>query len=575
MLYQPYIAILLSLCILFSPTSKTAELNKQRRCHEVLTGTVAEQLEKANNVNNLLGYTSALQCYLHILESEITAVDRMKALHALTELHEQNDNAEEAITVAESGYDLALTAKNESYSTIFSIDLLYAHAAKQDYAKAYSIFLKIPPPDNLSDMVKAQYYAGGARIFGALGFKATAAELTLKVMDYEDNLSDSDKANSRYNLALILVRDKQCEKALRVSAAGRRFALTTGKSDKLSFDILDAEIAICRGQPRLAYDLLKQDEHLVSTLPGTFQTAYRLYQLEAATALGITSAQHLFLLESLLNEHTYDSLKKRALLALAKGANSLGLYEQAYLHAKSAIELTEQLADWAASNQEVKWNVEYELNTAKMATLAAENRTLLQQKKAKTLLWALAALLIVNALLVCFTHITKAKMHIYRKISNQDALTGAPNRRAVLRHAETMLSSRRHNLIAVSLIDLDNFKTVNDTYGHTIGDTVLQCFAHACDTAIRTTDHFGRIGGEEWLIISAIKDTDDVQLMFNRLRDIFQKRVLQQTGLTVSFSMGSVVVSERKTIAELLQQADTNLYQVKNTGKDSIYVTGI
>ena len=104
-----------------------------------------------------------------------------------------------------------------------------------------------------------------------------------------------------------------------------------------------------------------------------------------------------------------------------------------------------------------------------------------------------------------------------------DPLTGLLNRRAFLQDAEALLQQQiaRDRPIAVLLIDLDHFKSINDRFGHAVGDKVLQIFAKTTRASLRQTDLVGRLGGEEFTVVLADASIDNAYLVADRLRKAF------------------------------------------------------
>ena len=104
-----------------------------------------------------------------------------------------------------------------------------------------------------------------------------------------------------------------------------------------------------------------------------------------------------------------------------------------------------------------------------------------------------------------------------------DPLTGLLNRRAFLQDAEALLQQQiaRDRPIGVLLIDLDHFKSINDRFGHAVGDKVLQIFAKTAQANLRQTDLVGRLGGEEFTVVLADASIDNAYLVADRLRNAF------------------------------------------------------
>jgi diguanylate cyclase (GGDEF)-like protein len=166
-----------------------------------------------------------------------------------------------------------------------------------------------------------------------------------------------------------------------------------------------------------------------------------------------------------------------------------------------------------------------------------------------------------------------------RIVSNTDHLTGAANRRHFMERlqAEVERSLRSGRSFSVALIDIDNFKTVNDRHGHLAGDMVLVRLAHACMAQVRSGDLFARFGGEEFAVLLPETGVDDALHWLERLRQqIADLRVdLPDTTLSITVSIGlaapAVVSTHAPThINTALRLADEALYRAKREGKNRV-----
>ena len=167
-----------------------------------------------------------------------------------------------------------------------------------------------------------------------------------------------------------------------------------------------------------------------------------------------------------------------------------------------------------------------------------------------------------------------------RQLANlalHDELTGVHNRRSILDFARLHWSGRRagDTALAIGILDIDHFKTVNDTYGHDVGDAVLIAFAQACQSQLRRQDRLGRFGGEEFLVIMPGTRASEIPLIFERLRAAVQKLSIPglppETKLT--FSMGGAQTeTHTETLDQLIKVADTAMYKAKQSGRDRVVV---
>ena len=166
------------------------------------------------------------------------------------------------------------------------------------------------------------------------------------------------------------------------------------------------------------------------------------------------------------------------------------------------------------------------------------------------------------------------------QIAITDQLTGAYNRRYIMREIEQELSrSVRHNLpISITMIDIDNFKDINDTHGHQVGDEVLKEVVQVLSSSIRTSDLLGRYGGEEFIIIAPLTGQQEALILAERLRDTVSKWPFETTygfiKLTISLGVatydGKTETCQSAILEQLLAQADTELYKAKAAGRNCV-----
>ena len=122
---------------------------------------------------------------------------------------------------------------------------------------------------------------------------------------------------------------------------------------------------------------------------------------------------------------------------------------------------------------------------------------------------------------------------------------------------------------AVVVFDLDFFKKVNDTYGHSGGDEVLKSFANLLDEEISQPNQVGRIGGEEFLAI-LYKSEDDTSIFLEELISKIQKNVVnyEGTNIDITASGGVAFSEESETSSDLINKADKRLYKAKKSGRN-------
>jgi len=179
-----------------------------------------------------------------------------------------------------------------------------------------------------------------------------------------------------------------------------------------------------------------------------------------------------------------------------------------------------------------------------------------------------------TGLAITFRDISQIKAHERElsRMANEDALTGLPNRNW-LRHYLPQVLERAHNsdsMIALLFVDLDNFKYVNDSLGHTAGDELLHAAALRLKSVVRPTDHVVRLGGDEFtVILQPVVHEDDAAAVATRVADAFHHPFDLARGK--SFASASIGISmfprDGQDAEALLKNADIAMYQAKSDGK--------
>jgi diguanylate cyclase (GGDEF)-like protein len=168
----------------------------------------------------------------------------------------------------------------------------------------------------------------------------------------------------------------------------------------------------------------------------------------------------------------------------------------------------------------------------------------------------------------------------HRTAAMVDPLTGIANRRAFLQDAGQLAARHRGHPrpTAVLLVDLDHFKTINDRFGHALGDRVLEIFTAAARESIRASDLIGRIGGEEFASVLYDTSLDKAVEVAERIRNVFAAAAQEVDGRPVcaTVSIGLVhCAGAVLDVPELLAQADQALYFAKENGRNLVEVASL
>jgi diguanylate cyclase (GGDEF)-like protein len=161
------------------------------------------------------------------------------------------------------------------------------------------------------------------------------------------------------------------------------------------------------------------------------------------------------------------------------------------------------------------------------------------------------------------------------RLAERDELTGLLNRRAIVRKAVEFLTRAREakGTLIIGLVDLDHFKTINDRFGHAVGDQLLQRFSGALRNALHTREIFGRYGGEEFLVLFPDSSLDEARQAAERLRiGVRDQRMrVEDVDVQVTLSMGLASYEAGDVLFDqVARRADIALYVAKTQGRDRV-----
>ena len=189
---------------------------------------------------------------------------------------------------------------------------------------------------------------------------------------------------------------------------------------------------------------------------------------------------------------------------------------------------------------------------------------------------AAVATLIVIVVLGAALTLIHGQREMMRRLATTDALTGIANRRQLMSAGEAEFArARRYTQpFALLMLDIDHFKTINDTWGHPTGDRVLVALAETLREALRTQDVVGRFGGEEFLLVLPATDLTGAWALAERIRRHVDEAVSVSTerGEAIRFnvSIGVAALGEEEHFAQLLARADRALYAAKAGGRNRV-----
>jgi diguanylate cyclase (GGDEF)-like protein len=182
-----------------------------------------------------------------------------------------------------------------------------------------------------------------------------------------------------------------------------------------------------------------------------------------------------------------------------------------------------------------------------------------------------ASIMIVGLFSMVFALNTNFHRDRLREMVSRDALTGAFNRR-VLRDdlTDAIAWSRRHGEpVALALLDLDNFKRINDEQGHEVGDSVLIELTRIVHSQSRKSDRFYRLGGEEFVLLLNHTDPEGARTAMQKLMEQMRTELRSPAG-PVTVSIGLALLHPEENWSQWLARADQAMYRAKSEGKDRV-----
>jgi len=166
----------------------------------------------------------------------------------------------------------------------------------------------------------------------------------------------------------------------------------------------------------------------------------------------------------------------------------------------------------------------------------------------------------------------KASLHQANEQAFVDALTGVPNRRAYDERIKLEFKrwQRKNEPLVLAVMDVDHFKSINDTYGHLIGDKVLRTISQLVDKKVRDSDFFGRIGGEEFAVIFTGIDLDIALKRLEQFRESIENCKFGFKGkrIVITMSIGCALFHGDDKPEDVYERADKALYQAKSSGRN-------
>jgi len=419
--------------------------------------------------------------------------------------------------------------------------------------------------------------------------------------DYKNAIKQykkSDTPDNLHNIALSQFELSEWERALISATAASKKAQQQGKNVYWAYsNVIIARAKHKLGQTAEAIQIIQKPISTLGTLNHTTGTIEALVVLaEFHIHLGQWEEAEIAMLEAnqfLISPETTIELDenffKTSFLIEEKKNN----FKQALGFYKQMLEIKEDKFELLQKQISQRLMLDYELEIAQEAMLRLEQENkltsiMLQNNKSKNQL-LISVIVGTSTVLILLFYVYrrehKSKLEMIH-LAMTDHLTGCPNRRHALKQAKGMLSGANYveNSMIVAILDVDNFKVVNDTYGHDVGDQVLQNLSSIIKGALREDDVIGRYGGEEFILLLPNADEQEITRIFSRIQIALQNHICEYDGehmaMPLSVSMGAVIATDTPNSAEeqenslllekIIKQADEKAYEAKEGGKDQL-----
>lgn len=442
------------------------------------------------------------------------------------------------------------------------------------------------------ELAQPSLESGALLAMGTISGRGRARTQTDADLHFERALKALGSQPARLLRSIVLwERGNAMRQARRWDDAARHYEAAGAMSRQISdnagiaaADIGLAEVHNRSNRPAAALPLLAEARRL---LEGT-DSGYRLLAAASHTIEAQAMLRRPEVLAEIARARRWDTGEQpaaaRAKLAraMAMGYASQGRYAEAYAETQRAERFVEEGRSYAADVQTLRLQARYaaaqrDAENAELRHRSEAARLALEAQAARQrALWAaLLTLALVSAAALGFGWQAIARRRVLADLALRDELTGAPNRRAVTAYAQAQFEQARRLGVplTLALLDLDNFKRLNDTLGHAAGDAVLCALARAAQGVLRGQDRLGRWGGEEWLLVMPGTSVQEVPAVFERLRQRFAETRAEgfADAHGCTFSMGAAALDASGASLEgLLARCDQQLYRAKQDGRDRL-----
>ncbi|NKF49022.1 diguanylate cyclase [Shewanella sp. WXL01] len=549
--------------------------------NEVMAATV--QVEMLAYMERVEEANTQINHYLPITESQHFQELNIRMQLAQQRISDSVGYSEEVEQQKQLLLEIAPTLSNRHLAGKIYLSVAerqYAHnqldQSLKNMQQAYNIFFELDDQVNLSDVLNSL-----ANLYNYLGDDLAAIDYFKQALAIKKQLKDEfSSAVIAYNLGITYSHLNKLE--LAEQALAESFSLSRSIDDEIGVLLAKAglgSVARLQGDYEQAIKLYSEtreaflgtgvNRDIYSATLGLFDSHFAAGNIAQAQAL-------LPELEQLASQLNAQNASLKLLRRQAKNAYAMGEYQQAYNKMESYYE--QELAVYEHEKKKKLQTLKVRFDTE----MAQQNNELLKKdlqlkqlqldSQSNQRLYLILAIL--GGALLLFRQFKHRQF--YRDLAMKDPLTSAANRRAVI-NAGQLICANSQSAATIILVDLDNFKQINDSFGHDTGDEVLIAFANACKQTLRKSDTFGRYGGEEWLILLDQANEGHAVAVLKRIHQALNQQALigVPNDQDINFSSGVVMreANSELQLDTLINLADQRLYQAKASGRNAIQLS--
>ena len=485
----------------------------------------------------------------------------------------------QAVDIARRYQDDEMLAENLfQRGYVYGLQGQYANGLA-DLQRAQSMFESMHLPHSAQTALSSI-----ATLYNRLGDYAQALHISRRALaiQQKDNLQREELVTT-YNIGCVQEHLQHWDEARNAFNTalqiGERLNYARGQAYALRGL---AVVANATDNPREALTLLdrasqKQQDVPDVRLKGQIQlargAAYLTLQRTAESVAALEDARHIFIQADSLNELS------NVYTELAPAYAQVGNWHKAYETLSEAKKVSDSVFRNQLDQRFATLKIEFDTaakdkENALLTRENAANQKALEHAatahQLQTVVIALSTILLLLLGIMAW-HQRRGKQHM-RSLAMTDELTGVPNRRSVLHQLEELLRNSEYQSCAMLIIDIDHFKSINDKFGHPVGDEVIKTIAERLRDVIIAPAFSGRLGGEEFILVLPDHELDSALGVAEQLRSTVAKLELShwlgERRITISIGMTMAVHSD--TPSTMLQRADSALYEAKHAGRNCV-----